>query len=54
LSAGRSAIWSEGGQLVTAVAGTEEALVIAVKENGGWKGRVVPVAAAAATGQVAY
>lgn len=43
LSAGKSALWSEDGQLVTASAGTEEALVVGLKHNGVWNGVVLPV-----------
>ena len=50
-SAGKSAIWSEDGEIVAACAGTEEALIIGRKEGGRWSGEVVPVSAAApATG----
>jgi predicted amidohydrolase len=46
LSAGKSAIWSEDAQLVAASTGTEEALVAGSKQNGVWKGMVVPLSAA--------
>ena len=42
LSAGRSAIWSEDGRLVTSSVGTEETLVVA-ERNGAWNGCVVPL-----------
>lgn len=42
-SAGRSAIWSEDGELVAGSTGTEEALVVGRKLNGGWSGVVVPL-----------
>jgi hypothetical protein len=41
---GRAPFWSEGGQLVAASMGTEEVLVIGVKQNGVWKGSVAPLA----------
>lgn len=50
ISAGKSAIWSEGGQLVAASTGTEEALVVGVKQNGLWNGIVLPLASASAAG----
>ena len=50
VSAGKSALWSEAGQLVAGSAGTEEALVIGTKQNGGWKGIVSPVPSASAAG----
>lgn len=40
-SAGRSALWSEDGQLVAASTGSEEALIIGSKQNGAWKGSVL-------------
>lgn len=43
VSAGRSAIWSEDGQVVVECAGTQEALIVGVKENGVWNGAVVAV-----------
>lgn len=43
VSAGKSALWSEDGQLVAASTGTEEALVIGRKQNGVWNGIVVPL-----------
>jgi predicted amidohydrolase len=43
LSAGKSAIWSEDGQLVAASTGTEEALVFGMKQNGAWSGIVLPL-----------
>lgn len=44
VSAGKSAIWSEDGQLVAASTGTEEALVVGRKQNGVWNGIVLPLA----------
>jgi predicted amidohydrolase len=38
VSAGRSAIWSEDGEVVAASEGTEEALVIGRKQGGVWSG----------------
>jgi predicted amidohydrolase len=43
LSAGKSAIWSEDGQIVAASTGIEEALVIGRKQDGKWSGMVVPL-----------
>lgn len=43
IPAGKSAIWSEGGELVAASAGTEETLVIARKKNHVWDGTVLAV-----------
>ena len=43
VSAGKSALWSEDGQAVAASTGTEEALVLGTKQNGVWKGVVVPI-----------
>ena len=40
-SAGKSALWSEAGQLVAASTGTEEALVVGTKQNGVWNGIVL-------------
>ena len=42
-AAGKSAIWCAGGRRVIAAEGTDEALVIATRENGGWSGAVVRV-----------
>src|SRR6516162_682620 len=42
-SAGKSALWSEDGQLVAASTGSEEALVVGMKQNGGWNGIVLPL-----------
>jgi len=42
-AAGKSAIWCAGGRRVAAAEGTEEALVVATRENGGWRGSVVRV-----------
>jgi predicted amidohydrolase len=41
VSAGKSAIWSEYGELVAACEGTEEALVIARKRGRAWEGMVL-------------
>jgi predicted amidohydrolase len=41
VSAGKSALWSEDGQLVVASAGTEEALVVGMKQKGVWNGIVL-------------
>ena len=43
VSAGKSALWSEDGQLVAASTGSEEALVVGMKQNGGWNGIVLPL-----------
>jgi len=43
VSAGKSALWSEDGQLVAASTGTEEALVVGSKQNGVWNGTVLPL-----------
>jgi len=43
VSAGKSALWSEDGQLVAASAGSEEALVVGKKQNGVWNGIVSPL-----------
>jgi predicted amidohydrolase len=43
VSAGKSALWSEDGQLVAATIGTEEALVVGMKQNGCWNGIVSPL-----------
>lgn len=40
VSAGKSALWSEDDQLVAASTGTEEALVVDMKQNGVWNGVV--------------
>ena len=42
-AAGKSAIWCAGGRRVVAAEGTEEALVVATRENGEWRGAVVRV-----------
>jgi predicted amidohydrolase len=42
VSAGKSALWSEDGRLVAASTGTEEELVIGMKQNGVWTGIVLP------------
>jgi predicted amidohydrolase len=39
-SAGKSAIWAEDGELMAECNGTEEALVIGIKERSAWKGIV--------------
>jgi predicted amidohydrolase len=44
-SAGKSALWSEGGLLVAASGGTEEALVVGSKHDGVWTGAVLPLSA---------
>ncbi len=41
--AGKSAIWGAGGQRVAAAEGTGQALIVATRENGGWRGSVVRV-----------
>ncbi|HEY2859062.1 MAG TPA: carbon-nitrogen hydrolase family protein [Terracidiphilus sp.] len=43
VSAGKSAIWSENGTLVTTSKGTGEELVVATRRNGVWDGIVLPV-----------
>jgi predicted amidohydrolase len=43
VSAGKSALWSENGQLVAATTGTEEALVVGMRQNGSWNGIVSPL-----------
>jgi predicted amidohydrolase len=47
VSAGKSAIWSEDGNVVAASTDAAEALVIARKRNGEWDGRVLRVPSAA-------
>ena len=42
-SAGRSAIWSEAGELVVSAAGAGDCLVVAQRRDGDWSGRVVAV-----------
>ncbi len=42
-AAGKSAIWCAGGRRVVAAEGTEEALVVATREDGAWRGSVVRV-----------
>lgn len=42
-SAGRSAIWSEDGQVVAASIGTEEELVIGREQDGVWDGIALPL-----------
>jgi len=41
--AGKSAIWCAGGRRVVAAEGTEQALVVATRESGAWRGAVVKV-----------
>ena len=53
VSAGKSAVWSENGQVVAGSAGTEEALVIGTKEYGVWTGIVSPLSLPSATGNQA-
>jgi len=43
VSAGKSALWSEDGQLAAASTGNEEALVVGMKQNGVWNGIVSPL-----------
>lgn len=43
-SAGRSAVWSEGGALIIAAPGAGEELVIARRDAGAWQGQVVSLA----------
>lgn len=50
ISAGKSALWSEDGQVIAASTGTEEALVIGRKQNGVWNGSVVPLSLSSAIG----
>lgn len=42
-SAGRSAVWTEDGEVVAACEGPEEALLVAAKEGGAWRGSVTGV-----------
>ena len=49
VSAGKSALWSEDGQLVAASTGTEETLIIGTKQNSVWNGIVVPLPLSSAT-----
>jgi predicted amidohydrolase len=51
VSAGKSAIWSEDGQLVAASTGTEEALIVGMKRNGVWNGIVSSLSLPSATGR---
>ena len=44
IPAGKSAVWCAGGRRVVAAEGTEEALVVAARDGGVWRGWVVPVA----------
>jgi predicted amidohydrolase len=48
ISAGKSAIWAEDGQLVIASRGTEEALVIARRKDDVWDGVLLPAAKSSA------
>jgi predicted amidohydrolase len=50
--AGKSALWSEDGQLVAASTGTEEALVIGAKQNGVWNGIAAPLSLPSVTEEV--
>ncbi len=43
VSAGKSTLWSEEGQVVAAATGTEEALVVGMKQNDVWNGIVLPL-----------
>lgn len=43
ISAGKSAIWGENGQLVCTAAGTEKALVIGRRHFAEWQGKVVAI-----------
>lgn len=43
VSAGKSAIWTEQGELVAASEGNEEALIVGVQDGGSWTGAVFPV-----------
>jgi len=43
VSAGKSALWSEDGELIAASMGTEEALIVGTKQNGVWNGTVLPL-----------
>ena len=43
ISAGKSALWSEDGELVAASTGTEEELIVGHKQNGVWSGSVLPL-----------
>jgi hypothetical protein len=43
VSAGKSAIWSENGMLVTVSGGTGEELVVATRRSAVWDGVVLPV-----------
>jgi len=43
VSAGKSTLWSEDGQLAAASRGNEEALVVGMKQNGVWNGMVSPL-----------
>lgn len=41
ITAGRSSIWNENGNLIASAENTEEALVIAEKDDNGWSGRKI-------------
>jgi predicted amidohydrolase len=43
ISAGKSALWSEDGQVVAASTGTDETLVVGIKKDGVWNGIVSPL-----------
>jgi predicted amidohydrolase len=43
VSAGKSALWSDKGDLVAECTGTDEALVIGTRRDGKWTGAVLPV-----------
>jgi predicted amidohydrolase len=51
VSAGKSALWSEDGQLVAASTGTEEALIVGRKQHGVWDGFVLALSSSSATGR---
>jgi predicted amidohydrolase len=50
VSAGKSTLWSEGGQVVAAATGTEEALVVGTKQNDVWHGFALPLSLPSAAG----
>ena len=43
IPAGKSAVWAPGGELIAALDGTEEALVVAEKTAEGWQGEIRPI-----------
>jgi predicted amidohydrolase len=49
VSAGKSALWSEEGELVAASTGAEESLVVGMKQNGVWSGTVLRLSVFSAT-----